>query len=122
MPTRLLLQELTREEARTIAPYTLAVFPVGATEQHGPHLPTGTDAFTVEHIARAAAQAIAADVPVIVTPTMPFGSSHHHLPFGGTMSLDTEAYYRAVFGLTESLIIGGFKRIFILNADLHSSR
>ncbi len=115
MASRLLLQELTREEARTIAGETLAVFPVGATEQHGPHLPVGTDTFTVEHIAREAAAQIAAEVPVVVVPTMPFGSSHHHLPFGGTMSLSTDTYYRAIYDLTESLIASGFRRIFILN-------
>jgi len=41
--------------AAATAPEALAVFPVGATEQHGPHLPVYTDSFTVEHIARAAA-------------------------------------------------------------------
>src|SRR2546422_5922064 len=46
---------------------------------------------------------------------MPFGSSHHHLPFGGTMSLSTETYYRVLYELAESLVIGGFRRIFILN-------
>ncbi len=115
MASRLLIQELTREEARTIAGETLAVFPVGATEQHGPHLPVGTDTFTVEHIAREAAAQIASEVPVVVVPTMPFGSSHHHLPFGGTMSLSTDTYYRVIYDLTESLIASGFRRIFILN-------
>ncbi|MGH2405680.1 MAG: creatininase family protein [bacterium] len=115
MGTRLLLQELTREEARTAAPEALAIFPVGATEQHGPHLPVYTDSFTVEHIARAAAAEAAKQIPVLVTPTMPFGSSQHHLPFGGTMSLDTDTYFRASYDLAESLITGGFRRIFILN-------
>ncbi len=45
---RLLLQELTREAARAIAPTALLVFPVGAPGQHGPHLPVGTDHFAVE--------------------------------------------------------------------------
>ncbi len=115
MASRLLLQELTCEEARTIAGEALALFPVGATEQHGPHLPVGTDAFTIEHIARAAAAQIASQLPVAVVPTMPFGSSHHHLPFGGTMSLSTDTYYRVIYDLTESLIVSGFRRIFILN-------
>ncbi len=115
MPSRLLLQELTREEARAVAPESLVLFPVGATEQHGPHLPVGTDFFTVEHIARAAAVEAAAQIPIVVAPTLPFGSSAHHLPFGGTMSVGTETYYRAVYDLTESLITDGFRRIFILN-------
>ena len=110
-----LLNEITRDEARAIAPDALALLPVGATEQHGPHLPTGTDTFAVEHLAREAAQTVSDRVPIVVAPTLPFGSSHHHLPFGGTMSLGTETYYRVVFDLAESLIVGGFRRVMILN-------
>lgn len=98
-----------------MGPTTLVVFPVGAIEQHGPHLPVGTDTFTVEHISRAAAAQVGEQVPLVVAPTLAFGSSHHHLPFGGAMSLSTETYYRTVYELTESLIIGGFQRVFIVN-------
>lgn len=115
MPDHLLLQEMTREEARAIAPEALVVFPVGALEQHGPHAPVGTDGYAVEHIARGAAAAVADQIPIVVAPTLPFGCSPHHLPFGGTMSLGTETYYRALRDLTESLIISGFRRIFIVN-------
>ena len=111
----LLLEELTRDEARQAAPDTLLVLPVGATEQHGPHLPVGVDAFAVTHVARTAAAEAAKQIPVLVAPTLPFGSSHHHLPFGGTMSLSTETYYRVLHDLLESLIVGGFRRIFVIN-------
>ncbi len=111
----LLLDELTRAEARELAPRALVVLPVGATEQHGPHLPVGTDRMIVEHVARAAAAEAAADIPLLVAPTLPFGSSHHHVPFGGTLSLGSESYYRAVADLAETLIASGFRRIFILN-------
>src|SRR5688572_16034180 len=110
-----LFQELTRTEAKNLGPSAVLLFPVGATEQHGPHLPVGTDHFAVEHIARAAAQVAADQAPVIVAPTLPFGSSHHHIPFGGTMSLSTETYYRTVLELCETLILGAWQRIFILN-------
>ena len=112
---KLLLQEITREEARARAGETLLVWPVGAVEQHGPHLPVGTDYLTIEHLARNAAMKAAAQTPVLVAPTLPFGSSHHHLPFGGTMSISTEGYYRVAFELAESLIISGFCKIFIVN-------
>lgn len=115
MPSRLLMHELTRSELSKVAPETLVIFPVGATEQHGPHLPIATDSWAVEHIARAAAAKAGKEIPVLVAPTLPFGSSHHHLPFGGTMSLSTQVYYQAIYELTESLIIDGFRRIFILN-------
>ena len=111
----LLLEELTRDEARQAAPDSLLVLPVGATEQHGPHLPVGVDAFAVTHVARTAAAEAAKQIPVLVAPTLPFGSSHHHLPFGGTMSLSTETYYRVLHDLLESLIVGGFRRIFVIN-------
>ncbi len=114
-PSHLLLQELTREEARAVAPDALLVFPTGATEQHGPHLPVWTDTWAVEHVAREAAASVADEIPILVAPTMPFGSSHHHLPFGGTMSLSTETYYRAIVDLCESLIAGGFRRLFLVN-------
>lgn len=108
-------EELTRADARAIAPTALVVLPVGATEQHGPHLPVGTDTYAVTHIAHAAAAALPESIPVLVAPCLPFGSSHHHLPFGGTLSLSTDTYYRVLVDLVESLITDGFRRIFILN-------
>ncbi len=110
------LAELSRVEAQEAAPQALLIFPVGAVEQHGPHLPVGTDTLIVGQVAQAAAQLAAESIPVVLAPVMPFGSSHHHLPFGGTMSLGTETYYRAIYELAESLVAGGFRRIFILNS------
>ena len=89
--------------------------PIGATEQHGPHLAVGTDWLCAERIARDAAIIAQYEIPVIVAPTLPFGSSHHHLPFGGTMSLTTEVYYRVLMDLGQSLVKCGFQRLFFLN-------
>ena len=112
---RFLLHEINRVEAAQRAPGALAVLPVGATEQHGPHLPLGTDFLIVEHVTRAAAQEARASVDVLVAPTFQTGSSHHHLPLGGTISLSTERYYGALRDMTDSLIQSGFRRIFIVN-------
>jgi creatinine amidohydrolase len=110
-----MFNELTREQLREMAPTAMVVLPEGATEQHGPHLPVGTDAMAVEQIARDAASAASQQIPVIVAPILYFGSSHHHLPFGATMSIQTETYYRVVRDLVESLITCGFRRVFVLN-------
>ncbi len=115
MDLPLLLSELTRAQARAVAARALVVLPTGATEQHGPHLPVGTDSMAVEAVARGAAAAVRPAVPALVAPTLPYGSSHHHLPFGGTMSVSTETYYRLICDLLESLAEGGFRRIFIVN-------
>lgn len=112
---QLLLHEITRVDAAARAPGALVILPVGATEQHGPHLPLGTDSLIVEHVAREAAALAANGIDVLVAPTLCFGSSHHHLPFGGTVSLSTERYYGALIDMVESLITDGFRRIFILN-------
>jgi creatinine amidohydrolase len=108
-------EELSRVALRRAAGDALFVWPVGATEQHGPHLPVGTDAFHADRVTRDAAAIAARDIPVVVVPTLPFGSSPHHLPFGGTMSITTETYYRVLFELAESLVIGGVRRVFIVN-------
>jgi creatinine amidohydrolase len=110
-----LFAEMNREELRAAAPASLAVLPIGATEQHGPHLPTGTDVFAVEAVAREAAAQVPEDVPVVVTPTLPFGSSHHHFVFGATLSFSTDTYYRVLCDLVESLVTDGFTRIFLIN-------
>lgn len=112
---RVLLHEITRQEAAARAATALIVLPVGATEQHGPHLPLGTDFLIVEHLARETALIARRQIDVLVAPTLPYGSSHHHLPFGGTVSLSTERYYRALSDMVESLIAGGVRRVFILN-------
>jgi creatinine amidohydrolase len=112
---RFLLHEITRGEAARRAPSALVVLPVGATEQHGPHLPLGTDFLIVEHVTRAAAREAQPHLDVLVAPTFQTGSSHHHLSFGGTISLSTERYYGALRDMTESLIQSGFRRIFIVN-------
>lgn len=115
MPGFHLFNELTRERLKELAPEALVVLPVGATEQHGPHLPVGTDTFAVQYIARSAAQSASSEITTILAPALPFGSSHHHLPFGGTFSFSTETYYRLLVELLESLVAGGFRKAFILN-------
>jgi len=115
MASSILLHELTRKEAGAVAPEALLVLPVGAIEQHGPHLPVGTDYLTVEYLAREAANQAQQEIPILIAPTLPFGSSHHHLSFGGTMSLSTETYYRTLLDLGESMIISGFRSLVLLN-------
>ena len=106
---------MTREELRAIAADTLVVLPLGATEQHGPHLPSGTDFLTIDHVARYAAARASAEISVTVAPVLPFGCSDHHLIFGATLSLHTESYYRVLTDLIRSLVTDGFRRIFLLN-------
>ncbi len=110
-----LFAEMNREQLRAAAPDALIILPIGATEQHGPHLPTGTDLFSVESLAREASAQLPESIPAIVTPALPFGSSQHHFVFGATLSLSTETYYRVLNDLLESLVTDGFRSMFLIN-------
>ena len=111
----LLFAELTREESRTIAGDGLLVLPVGATEQHGPHLPVGTDSMGAEHVARSAAASVADLFPVAVAPTLWYGSSPHHIPFGGTLSLTASTFLSVLMDIGRSIAAASFRRLFIVN-------
>ncbi|WP_316810118.1 creatininase family protein [Pedobacter heparinus] len=91
----------------------IAILPLGAIEQHGPHLAVSTDSDIVGRLAAAAEQVLPNDI--LLCPTLFFGSSHHHLPFGGTISLPAEVYTQVIVELVASLLSGGFKRIVLLN-------
>jgi creatinine amidohydrolase len=106
---------LTRDELTAAAPHTTLVIPVGSTEQHGHHLPTRVDAAIVEAVALRGAGLAAEQIPVLVAPTLPYGCSHHHLPFGGTMSLTTTTYVEVVCDLVAGLAQQGFGSIVLLN-------
>lgn len=107
--------ESTRVELGTVLAGSVVVLPTGATEQHGPHLATGHDTFMVSHIARAASESAAEACEVVLAPALPFGSSAHHLIFGGTLSLSTDTYYQVVRDLVESILEDGARRVFLLN-------
>ena len=107
--------ELTRTEVTDLAEHTLVVFPVGSTEQHGPHLATGTDATLVTAIAeRAAAAAVRPDT-ILLAPTLAFGASDHHVGLGATLSLHVTTFQRVLSDLLSSAAKAGCRRLFILN-------
>ncbi len=89
------------------------LLPLGAIEQHGPHLAVSTDADIVTKIASFAEQQLTDDI--FLCPTLPFGSSHHHISFGGTISVSIATYTQLVIELVESLLQKGFRRIVLLN-------
>ena len=110
-----LFARMTRTEITRRAPGALAVLPLGATEQHGLHLPTGTDHLLVETIAARAAGVAAGRADVIVAPTIPYGFSAHHVGFGATVTISTGTLSGLLEEACTSLIACGFRHVFILN-------
>jgi creatinine amidohydrolase len=113
---RILLEEYRSGELASIAERATLVFPVGSTEQHGPHLPVATDALVAQYVARAAASKVTtSDTPVLVAPTLNFGASDHHLPRAGTISVTGGTYLAFLNEMLASAAQGGFRRMVILN-------
>jgi creatinine amidohydrolase len=86
------------------------VVALGATEQHGRHMPLATDALIGDHLARAVADRLDA----FLAPTLRVGCSEHHVGFAGTMSLAESTFHAIVKDLVDSLLRGGFRRIVLL--------
>ncbi|WP_020672623.1 creatininase family protein [Amycolatopsis nigrescens] len=109
--------ESTREELRAVLPDALVVLPIGATEQHGPHLATGTDAVLAGTVAELAAARVAdvAERDLVLAPRLPFGASDHHLYFGGTLSLSATTATALLIDLARSVTGGGGRRLVIVN-------
>src|SRR5688500_47793 len=110
------LNEMTWPEVRAAAqqtPPVVAILPIAAIEQHGPHLAVSTDTAVVTAIAEQVEAALAQTV--LLCPTLPFGSSHHHLAFPGTLSLSPELYVQVLVELVDSLLESGFRSIVLLN-------
>lgn len=106
---------LTRDELCALAPEATVLVPLGSTEQHGHHLPVRVDTAIVTALAEGAAARAAVQIPVVVTPTLPFGFAEHHILFGGTISLRAGTYADVLADIGTSLCRQGFRRIVFLN-------
>ena len=91
---------------------SLAIVPLGSTEQHGPHLPEGTDHLIAEAFAREAAERAG----YLCTPTVNIGVSPHHRQFHGTMWVDAPVFRDYVESLTRNLAYHGIDRVVYVNA------
>ena len=91
---------------------SLALVPLGSTEQHGPHLPESTDHRIAEALAREAAERTG----FLCTPTINVGVSSHHRQFHGTMWVDAPVFRDYVESLTRNLTYHGIDRVVFVNA------
>jgi len=108
-------ERLTGPELKALAERdALPVLPIGSLEQHGPHLPVWTDSFIAHAMCIAAAER-ATDIPAIVLPPLWTGLSEHHLPFGGTITLDHATLHAVLRCVVRSLQAQGFSRLLIVN-------
>lgn len=110
-------QEMTTEDFAAVDPERwVAVLPVAAVEQHGPHLPVSVDATLNAAILDQALALLPDDCPVTALPAMPVGKSNEHLAFPGTLSLGHDTLIRLWTDIAECVWRAGLRKLVLFNS------
>jgi creatinine amidohydrolase len=116
MPARSWLDLSTQDFRTRDMSRAIAVLPVAAIEQHGPHLPVGVDTLINEgYLARARAL-VPDDLDVLFLPVQAVGKSNEHLAFPGTITLTAETLIRAWTEIGESVHRAGCRKLVFVNS------
>ncbi len=94
----------------------VAVLPVAAIEQHGPHLPVSVDTTLVNGVVEASLAHLPADLPVLFMPTQQVGKSNEHIRFPGTLTLSAQTLMAVWMELGACVARAGFKKLVLLNS------
>lgn len=89
----------------------MVIIPIGSTEQHGPHMPLGTDYYEALELSKL----VSARTGVLVAPVVMAGYSVYHSGFPGTLSLKPETLEQVLFETCEMLMKYGFRKFMFLN-------
>ncbi len=111
-----MLESLTGPEAaRALGPEAIVLVPVGAIEQHGPHLPLSTDWVIADETARATVATVGDDLDVWCLPTLPLSKSNEHAWSAGTFWLSAETMLAMVNDIGRCVAASGVRRVAFLN-------
>lgn len=102
------VEALDKEEA-------LVILPIGAIEQHGPHMPVMTDALIGEAVLTETMEMLPSDLNVWMLPPIAYGKSNEHLDFAGTISLSASTLQSIIIDIAKSLKNSGFRRLLLFN-------
>lgn len=109
--------ELKSAEFRSLDPETtIAILPVAATEQHGPHLPVMTDVAIAEGMIGLLKERLPPELSVLVLPVQAVGKSNEHLLSPGTLSLSTETLQHVLGEIGEGVYRAGLRKLILANS------
>lgn len=110
-------QDMTSADFSALDPErTVAILPIGAIEQHGPHLPVYVDACINAELLDRALERAPADLPITALPLQAVGKSNEHLAFPGTLTLSAETLTRVCMELGESVRRAAIRKLILLNS------
>ena len=116
LPTKFWAEMTWRDFAAADMGSVVAVLPVAATEQHGPHLPVGTDTFISEGYFAHTIELLPADLPVLFLPVQAIGKSDEHVEYPGTLTLSPETLIRAWTEIGDSVARTGCRKLVFINS------
>ena len=110
------LFEMTWKEVSEMLKKTdIVIIPVGSTEQHGTHLPLGSDSFQATDLTKMVAEKLhKKGITIAIAPTIPFGISPHHMKFPGSITLSVDTLLTILKEVCGSLHHHGFRRFVLL--------
>jgi creatinine amidohydrolase len=111
LPSRYFVDLTQPEIAAQFKTNPLVILPAGSVEQHGPHLPTGTDTLAANVIGHAVAERMEG----LVLPATPLGVTPMHMPFEGTITLTPDTFMRVVIETCAATARHGAKYLLVLN-------
>jgi creatinine amidohydrolase len=94
----------------------IAVLPLAATEQHGPHLPVGTDIMIAQAYLARVRELLPDTIPVTFLPVQPVGISTEHIDYPGTLTLPTDAALKSWMALGESVARAGVRKLVMVTS------
>ena len=94
----------------------IAVLPLAATEQHGPHLPLGTDVMIAQAYLARVRELLPENIPATFLPLQPVGISTEHIDYPGTLTLPTETALRSWMAIGESVARAGIKKLVMVTS------
>ena len=106
----------TRDFAALDPAASVAVLPVAATEQHGPHLPLSVDQLLIDGVVQACLPQLGPDLPVLFLPTQQVGYSPEHSRFPGTLTLSSATLAAIWIELGQCVVGSGLKKLLLLNS------
>jgi creatinine amidohydrolase len=115
-PPRRYWQDLTTVDFEADTSAWIAVLPIAATEQHGPHLPTGVDTFIADGLMSAALASMPEALPAVVLPTLAVGKSDEHEGFPGTLGVSAKTLLDILAALGDSVARAGLRKILIVSS------
>ena len=116
MPSKRFWRDMPTTEFEGDLSDWIAVLPLAAVEQHGPHLPLGVDAMIAEGLVQRCAAALPATSPAVFLPIQEVGKSNEHLSYPGTLTVGWETAIRSWIEVGKSVARAGVRKLVLITS------